>query len=140
MVVQRTLVIIKPDGVSRGLIGEIISRIERKGLRIVALKMMKLSVKDAEEIYAVHRGKFFFKELIEFMTSGPIVAMIVEGDEAVKVMRIMVGSTDGRVASPGTIRGDYALSPSQNVVHASDSLEAAEREIGVLFREDEICS
>lgn len=135
---ERTLVLIKPDGVRRGLIGEIISRFERKGLKIKALKMLRLTREKAEEFYSVHRGKPFFESLIEFMTSGPIIAMILEGDMAISVVRRMIGPTDGREAPPGTIRGDYSLSKSQNVVHASDSPESAVREIRVIFKDDEI--
>ncbi|ADI32724.1 nucleoside-diphosphate kinase [Staphylothermus hellenicus] len=138
MSIERTLVLIKPDGVRRGLIGEIISRFERKGLKIKALKMLWLTRDKAEEFYSVHRGKPFFESLIEFMTSGPIIAMVLEGDMAISVVRKMIGPTDGREAPPGTIRGDYSLSKSQNVVHASDSPESAVREIGVIFKDDEI--
>lgn len=136
--VQRTLVLVKPDGVRRGLIGEVIRRFERKGLKIRALKMVWLSREKAEEFYSVHRGKHFFNDLIEFITSGPIVAMVLEGDEAINVVRLMIGATDGRKAQPGTIRGDFALSIQDNVVHASDSEESFEREFKVLFTEDEV--
>ena len=112
MGIERTLVVIKPDGVEKGLIGEIISRFERKGFEIKALKMFKFTREQAEEFYKVHKGKNFFNDLIEFITSGPVVAMILEGDSAVKVVRLMIGPTDGREAPPGTIRGDYALSKS----------------------------
>ncbi len=138
MAVQRTFVMIKPDGVRRGLIGEIIARFERKGLKIKALKMKKLTREEAERLYDVHKGKPFFEELIEFVTSAPVVGMVLEGDEAVSVVRLMVGATDGRKAQPGTIRGDYALSIGENVIHASDSPERAEYEIKVFFRDDEI--
>lgn len=135
---ERTLVLIKPDGVRRRLIGEIISRFEKKGLKIKALKMLWLTREKAEEFYSVHKGKPFFESLIEFMTSGPIIAMVLEGDKAISVVRLMIGPTDGREAAPGTIRGDYALSKSENIVHASDSPESAEREIRVIFSEEEI--
>ena len=140
MVKQRTYVMIKPDGVKRGLIGEIIRRIENKGLRIVALKMLRLSREKAEELYSVHRGKPFFESLIEFVTSGPVVAMIVEGEEAVSVMRTLIGPTDGREAPPGTIRGDFALSVQENIIHAADSVESAEREMWIVFSKDEVVS
>ena len=140
MVVQRTYVMIKPDGVKRGLIGEIIRRIENKGLRIIALKMLRLSREKAEELYSVHRGKPFFESLIEFVTSGPVVAMIVEGEEAVNVMRTLIGPTDGRKAPPGTIRGDFALSVQENIIHAADSVESAEREMWIVFSKDEVVS
>jgi len=135
---ERTLVLIKPDGVRRGLIGEIISRFEKKGLKIKALKMLWLTREKAEEFYSVHKGKPFFESLIKFMTSGPIIAMVLEGDKAISVVRLMIGPTDGREAPPGTIRGDYALSKQENVVHASDSPESAEREIRVIFNDEEI--
>ncbi len=138
MTVERTLVLVKPDGVKRGLIGEIISRFERKGLKIKALKMMWFTKSKAEEFYSVHKDKPFFESLIKFMTSGPIVAMILEGDSAISVVRLLIGTTDGRKAPTGTIRGDYALSIQENVVHASDSLESAKREIDVVFSKDEI--
>ena len=138
MPVERTLVMVKPDGVRRGLVGEIISRFERKGFRIAGLKMLKMSRDLAEKFYSVHKGKPFFDALIEFITSGPVVAMVIEGDSAVKVARLMIGSTDGREALPGTIRGDYALSKTENVVHASDSVESANYEIGLLFSKEEL--
>ncbi len=137
MAIERTLVLIKPDGVRRGLIGEVISRFERKGLKIVAMKMLRMSTEKAMEFYSVHKDKPFFHDLVEFMTSGPIVAMILEGDSAISVVRLMIGATDGRKAEPGTIRGDYALSVQENVVHASDSLESFERESKVIFSDED---
>jgi nucleoside-diphosphate kinase len=138
MAVERTLVLVKPDGVRRGLVGEIISRFERKGFKIKALKMLWMTREQAEEFYKVHKGKPFFEELVEFITSGPIVAMVLEGDSAISVVRLMIGATDGRKAAPGTIRGDFALSIGENVVHASDSPESFEHEFRVVFREDEV--
>ncbi|MCE4603573.1 MAG: nucleoside-diphosphate kinase [Aeropyrum sp.] len=138
MAIERTLLLVKPDGVERRLIGEVISRVERKGLKILALKMLKLDREKAEEFYSVHKDKPFFNELVDFITSGPIVAMIVEGEEAVSVVRIMIGQTDGRKAQPGTIRGDYSLDIMKNIVHASDSVESFEREYKVVFSDDEI--
>lgn len=135
---ERTLVVVKPDGVRRGLVGEIIARFERKGFRIVALKMLRMSREQAEEFYSVHRGKPFFEELVSFASSGPVVAMIIEGDSAISVARQMIGATDGRKAAPGTIRGDYSLSVLENVVHASDSPESFEKERRVLFSDAEI--
>lgn len=135
--IERTLVLVKPDGVRRGLIGEVISRFERKGFRIVALKMTRMSREKAMDFYSVHKDKPFFKDLVEFMTSGPIVAMILEGDSAVSVVREIIGATDGRKASPGTIRGDFALSIQENVVHASDSPESFERESKVIFSDED---
>lgn len=130
---QITLLIIKPDAVRRGLIGEVLRRIEAKGLRILNIRMVKLKKVCAEKLYDIHRGKEFFKPLIEFMTSGPIVAVIVKGDEAVNVVRILVGPTDGRKAPPGTIRGDFSLSVRENVVHAADSEDRAKYEISIVF-------
>ncbi len=135
MAVERTLVLVKPNGVARGLIGEIVARYERRGLRISALKMLQVSRQLAEEHYAEHVGKPFFGELVSFITSGPIVAMVVEGLSAVQVVRDMNGATDPLKAAPGTIRGDYALDMGENVVHGSDSVESAEREIALYFRE-----
>ncbi len=136
--IERTLIVVKPDGVKRGLVGEVISRFERKGFKIKALKMLWMSREQAERFYSVHRDKPFFKDLVDFVTSGPVVAMIIEGDEAISVARIMIGATDGRKAQPGTIRGDFALSIQENVVHASDSKESFEREYRILFSENEI--
>lgn len=135
---ERTLVIVKPDGVRRGLVGEILSRFEKKGFKIRGLKMVKLDVEQAEKLYDVHRERGFFRELINHMTSGPVVAAVLEGSDAVNVVRLMIGSTDGRVAQPGTIRGDYSLSIMENIVHAADSRERAEYEISIIFRSEEI--
>ncbi|MCI4456415.1 MAG: nucleoside-diphosphate kinase [Sulfolobus sp.] len=138
MAVQRTFVMIKPDGVRRGLIGEIISRFERRGMKIVAMKMVKMDRALAERLYEEHKGKSFFEELISYVTSGPVVTMVIEADEAVSVVRKMIGATDPKEALPGTIRGDYALSKAENVIHASDSPEKASREISIFFKENEI--
>lgn len=135
---ERTFVMVKPDGVQRGLVGEIISRLEKKGLKIVALKMLNIEDGLAREHYAEHVEKPFFQSLIEYITSGPVVAMVVEGKEAVKVVRTLVGATNPIEAQPGTIRGDYGLDIGRNVVHASDSLESAEREISLFFDAEEI--
>ncbi|MFN3268182.1 MAG: nucleoside-diphosphate kinase, partial [Zestosphaera sp.] len=131
----RTIVIVKPDGVKRGLIGEVIKRIENKDLKITRLRMIYPTIECIEQLYDVHKGKPFYEDLVKFMSSGPIVAMVVEGDEAVKVVRNLIGSTDGREALPGTIRGDYALSIRENIVHAADSTERAEYEIKTVFSE-----
>ena len=138
MAVEKTFVMIKPDAVKRGLIGEVISRFERKGLKIKALKMVKLTREKAEQLYSVHRDKPFFNDLVEFVTSGPVVAMVLEGDSAISVVRLLIGSTDARKAAPGTIRGDFALDIQENVVHASDSPESFEREFRVFFSPEEI--
>ncbi len=138
--IERTLVLVKPDGVRRGLIGEVISRFERKGFRIVAMKMLKMTNEQAAQFYSVHADKPFYKDLVKFMTSGPIVAMIIEGESAISVVRNMIGSTDGRKAAPGTIRGDFSLSVQENVVHASDSPESYEREYRVIFSPEDFVS
>jgi nucleoside-diphosphate kinase len=140
MPLERTLVVVKPDGVRRGLVGEVISRFERKGFRLKALKMTWMTREQAEQFYEVHRGKPFYEELVKFVTSGPVVAMIVEGESAISVARIMIGVTDGRKAQPGTIRGDYSLSILENIVHASDSEESFYREYKVLFSDLEVVS
>ena len=135
---ERTFVMIKPDGVQRCLIGEIISRLERKGLKIVAMKMMKVERDLAERHYEEHREKPFFESLVSYITSGPVVAMVVEGKNAVKVVRNLVGATNPVEASPGTIRGDFGMEIGRNVIHASDSKESAEREISLFFKPEEI--
>jgi len=135
---ERTLLFLKPDGVMRGLIGEITSRIERKCLIISAVKLVWLTRKQAEEFYAVHKGKPFFEALVEHVTSGPILAMVVSGPDAIKVVRSLVGKTNPFEASPGTIRGDFGLDLTKNVVHASDSQQNAEKEISFFFQPREI--
>ena len=137
---QRTLVLVKPDGVQRGLAGEIISRLERKGLKITALKMLQMDRAMAERHYDVHRGKPFFSSLVEFITSSPVVAAVVEGKEAVEVVRRMMGETDPLKSAPGTIRGDFGLELEQNLIHGSDSEENAQKEIATFFSEKEILS
>ncbi len=135
---ERTLVFLKPEAVMRGLIGEIISRIERKGFTIAAMKLLQTTRKQAEKIYEVHKGKNFYEPLIVHVTSGPILAMVIEGPNAVSVLRNMIGKTNPVEAQSGTIRGDFALNVRKNMIHASDSLENAKREIGIFFRFDEI--
>lgn len=130
---ERTLVLIKPDAVRRGLVGEIIARFERKGLAIDALVLRELDAALADQHYAEHADKPFYPPLKEFMTSGNLVAAIISGDQAISVVRALVGATDGRAAAAGTIRGDYSLSNRENLVHASDSPESAEREIKLWF-------
>ena len=132
---ERTLVLIKPDAVRRGFIGEIISRFERKGLAIDAMVLREMSAELADAHYAEHLQKAFYPPLKEFMTGGPLVAMILSGDRAIDVVRMIAGATDGRVAAPGTIRGDLSLSNRDNLVHASDSAESAKREIALWFPE-----
>jgi nucleoside-diphosphate kinase len=130
---QRTLVLLKPDAVRRGLVGEVVSRFEAKGLSIAALELRTIDGDKADEHYADHVEKDFYPPLREFVTSGPLVAMVLEGDEAIEVVRALNGATDGRKAAPGTIRGDLSLSNRENLVHGSDSPESAEREIKIWF-------
>lgn len=137
---ERTLVILKPDALKRRLVGRIIARFEDKGLRIVAMKLMWVSRDLAERHYAEHRGKNFFPELVSFITSAPIVAMVVEGEGAIGAVRRLMGKTDPKEAEPGTIRGDFGLFLTQNLIHGSDSLETAAREISLFFGEEEILS
>jgi nucleoside-diphosphate kinase len=132
---ERTLVLIKPDGVRRGLTGAVISRIERKGLKIVALELRTLSAETASSHYAEHVGKPFFGSVVDFITSGPLVALVAEGPRAVEAFRGLAGATDPVKAAPGTIRGDHALEIGENIVHGSDSPESAEREIKIFFPE-----
>ena len=130
---ERTLILVKPDAFSRGLTGEVIARFERKGLRIVALKHMQVERSLAEQHYAEHSEKPFFGELVEFITGGPLVAMVLEGYEAIKAARQVIGATNPLEASPGSIRGDYALEVQTNLVHGSDGPESSAREIGLFF-------
>lgn len=130
---ERTLVLVKPDGVRRGLIGDVISRVERKSLRIVAMELRSLDRDTAQIHYAEHSEKPFFGSLVEFITSGPVVAIVVEGPRAVEALRALAGATDPVKASPGTIRGDHGLEVEQNIVHGSDSRDSADREIKIFF-------
>jgi len=138
MSMQRTVVLVKPDGLQRGLIGEIIHRFERKGLKLIGLKMMRLNDDILDIWYAHHKEKSFFKDLKAFMTWTPIVAMVWEGQEAVSAVRKIVGVTKGYEAEAGSIRGDFAMSGSQNLIHASDELGNAEREIELIFAPEEL--
>ena len=135
---QRTLVIVKPDGVRRRLVGEILARFERKGLEIVACRMMRIDTPLAERHYEIHKGRPFYPGLIRFMTSGAVVLAVVQGVAAVKVVRKMVGATFGPEAEPGTIRGDFGMSRAFNLIHASDSPETAEREVSLFFSPQEV--
>jgi nucleoside-diphosphate kinase len=130
---ERTLVLIKPDGVRRGLTGEVLARIERKGLRIAAMDLRTVGKDLAETHYAEHVGKPFYGSLVEFITSGPLVALVAEGPRAIEAFRALAGATDPVKAGPGTIRGDYALEVQDNIVHGSDSPDSAEREIKIFF-------
>ena len=133
MATERTLVLVKPDGVRRGLAGEVIGRLERKGLTLVAMELRNLDREVAEEHYAEHAERPFFGELVEFITGGPLVALVVEGPNAVAATRRLMGVTNPVEATPGSIRGDYALEIGQNLVHGSDSPDSAKREIGIFF-------
>ena len=135
---QQTLILLKPDAVQRRLVGEITRRFERKGLRLVGLKLVQAGRELAEKHYAVHKGKSFYESLLSFLTSGPTVAMVWEGREAVAVGRNLMGVTDGAKAPPGTVRGDFALSVQNNLVHGSDSEESARREIALWFTPEEL--
>lgn len=137
-VVERTFIMIKPDGVQRGLIGEIISRFEKKGLKLVAAKFQQLTLEQAEKHYAEHKGKSFYEPLLQFITSGPVMAMVWSGDNVIALTRAIIGKTDAVEAYPGTIRSDFAVHTRLNLVHGSDSVENAEREIAIYFTEAEV--
>ncbi|RUS48176.1 nucleoside-diphosphate kinase [Cohnella sp. AR92] len=137
---ERTYLMVKPDGVQRGLIGEIVGRLERKGLTLVGAKLMRVTDEQAKRHYAEHEGKDFYNRLMTFITSGPVFAMVWQGDQAVSAARQLIGKTNGLEAAPGTIRGDYALHTNYNLIHGSDSVESAEREIGIFFQESELVS
>jgi nucleoside-diphosphate kinase len=132
---ERTLALVKPDGVARGLVGEVLGRIERKGLQLVALELRTLDRQTAETHYAEHAGKSFFPSLVDFITSGPIVAAVLEGPDAIVAWRTLMGATNPVAAAPGTIRGDLATVTQQNISHGSDSPESAAREIALFFPE-----
>ncbi len=138
MATERTLIIFKPDAVQRRLCGRLLTRIEERGLQIVGLKMLHVTQELAREHYAEHVEKPFYPLLEEFITASPVIALVVQGPEAIRVMRDMMGATNGRDSAPGTIRGDYGLSRQMNLVHGSDGPEAAAREIGIYFRDDEL--
>ncbi|MGC9529145.1 MAG: nucleoside-diphosphate kinase [Candidatus Bipolaricaulaceae bacterium] len=135
---ERTLVLLKPDALQRRLVGKIIARLEEKGLKIVGMKLMQISSELARRHYAEHREKPFFSELVSFITSAPVVAMVVEGDGAIETVRKLMGRTNPREAAPGTVRGDFGLSITQNLVHGSDSPASAEREVPLFFAEQEL--
>ena len=135
---ERTFVMVKPDGVQRGLVGKILSRIEKKGFKIVAMKLTRMPVEKAKEHYAEHVGKKFYQDLVDFITSGPSVSLVVEGRGAIAAMRKMNGATNPAEAAPGTLRGDYAIETGRNVVHGSDSVTSAAREISLHFSESEV--
>ncbi|HLQ13470.1 MAG TPA: nucleoside-diphosphate kinase [Steroidobacteraceae bacterium] len=139
MALERTLSIVKPDGVARNLIGEVYRRFEQAGLRIVAARMLQLSTAQAEAFYAVHRERPFYRDLVRYMSSGPVIAQVLEGDDAIARNRDIMGATDPKQAAPGTIRADLAQSIEANVVHGSDAAETAMREIGFFFSGTELC-
>jgi nucleoside-diphosphate kinase len=140
MTVERTLSIVKPDGVRKNVIGEVYRRFEKSGLAIVAARMTRLSTAQAEAFYAIHRERPFFRDLVAFMTSGPVMVQVLEGADAVAKNREIMGATDPRKAAPGTIRADLASSIDQNVVHGSDSVENAAIEVAFFFAQSEICA
>ncbi|ABM62556.1 nucleoside-diphosphate kinase [Halorhodospira halophila] len=140
MAVERTLSIIKPDAVAQNAIGEILARFERSGLRVVAARMVRLSTEQAESFYAVHKERPFFNDLVGFMTSGPVMVQVLEGEDAIRKNREIMGATNPKEAAAGTLRHDFAESIDANAVHGSDSPETAENEIEFFFKADEICS
>ncbi|MGA7678386.1 MAG: nucleoside-diphosphate kinase [Dehalococcoidia bacterium] len=137
---ERSLVLIKPDAMQRGMAGTIISRLERRGLKIAAMKMLQMDKALAQRHYAVHQGKAFFNDLVDFITSSPIIAAVFEGEKAIDAVRQTMGATDPVKASPGSIRGDFGLDIQQNLVHGSDSAENAEKEISLFFKPEELLS
>lgn len=139
MVIEQTLSIIKPDGVGKNICGDVISRLEKKGLKLVAAKMMQLDKTKAEGFYAVHKERPFFKDLVSFMISGPVLVMVLEGESAIAKNREIMGATDPSQAAPGTIRADFAKTIDENVVHGSDGLDTAKFEISYFFNPEELC-
>lgn len=137
---ERTLIIFKPDAMNRNLVGRILTRFEEKGLRMAALKLQKSPQSQVEQHYAVHKEKPFYGSLVEFMTAGPVILAVLEGPDAIAVVRNLLGATNGAKAAPGTIRGDFGLDQQYNLVHASDSPETAQKEIALFFKLDEIVS
>ena len=140
MNMERTYLMVKPDGVQRGLCGEIVSRFEKKGLKLIAMKLMVIPKETAENHYGEHKGKKFYDSLISYITSGPVLAMVWEGENAVSICRNMMGKTNPAESAPGTIRGDYAMVTGLNIIHGSDSVESAEREIKIFFKPEELVS
>ena len=135
---EKTLVLVKPDGVAKGVCGDIISRFERRGLKIVGLKLLNIGAEQAEDHYKEHRGKHFYCHLVAFIMSGPVLAMVISGENAVKIVRTMIGPTNPALAAPGTIRGDFGIIMEKNIIHGSDSISSAEREIDIFFNKDEL--
>lgn len=137
---EKTFVMVKPDGVQRGLIGDIVNRFESKGYQLVGGKLMNISQELAEQHYGEHKERPFFGELVDFITSGPVFAMVWEGENVISTSRLMMGATNPKESAPGTIRGDFAVTVGKNIIHGSDSLESAQREIGFFFKEEELTS
>jgi nucleoside-diphosphate kinase len=135
---EQTLVLVKPDGVQRGLIGQIITRLERRGLKLIGMKFMQVSTELASTHYEAHVGKPFYEGLVNYITSSPIVAMVWEGKDAIQIVRTTMGATNAAVAVPGTIRGDFAVEIGRNLVHGSDGLESAAREVSLFFKPEEL--
>lgn len=135
---EKTFIMVKPDGVQRGLIGDIVRRFEQKGFKLVGAKLMQISEQLAEQHYAEHKERPFFGELVEFITSGPVFAMVWEGEDVINISRTMIGATKPEEATPGSIRGDYAVTVGKNIIHGSDSAASAEREINLFFTKEEL--
>ena len=137
---EKTFIMVKPDGVQRALIGEIINRFEQKGFKLAGAKLMQISNELAKEHYGEHKERPFFGELVEFITSGPVFAMVWEGEDVIKTSRLMIGATNPQEANPGSIRGDFAITVGKNIIHGSDSAESAKREINLFFNDNELVS
>ncbi|TQR19776.1 nucleoside-diphosphate kinase [Psychrobacillus vulpis] len=135
---EKTFLMVKPDGVQRNLIGEIVSRFEKKGYQLVGAKLMQIPTELAEQHYGEHKERPFFGELVDFITSGPVFAMVWEGENVISTARLMMGATNPKESAPGTIRGDFAVTVGKNIIHGSDSPESAEREIGLFFKQEEL--
>lgn len=135
---EKTLIIIKPDGIQRQLVGRIISRFEEKGLKIIGLKLIKVSLRQAEELYAIHRKKSFYKGLVKFITASPVVVLVLEAVDVISICRKLIGATMGPDAEPGTIRGDFGSGTTYNLIHASDSQDATQKEIPIFFKDTEL--
>ena len=137
---EKTFLMVKPDGVQRNLIGEIVGRFEAKGFQLVGAKLMQIPTELAEQHYGEHKERPFFGELVEFITSGPVFAMVWEGENVISTARLLVGATNPKESAPGTIRGDFAVTVGKNIIHGSDAPESAEREIGLFFKQEELVS
>ncbi|NLE03586.1 MAG: nucleoside-diphosphate kinase [Crenarchaeota archaeon] len=137
---EQTFIMLKPTTVARSIVGKVLSRIEDKGLKIVGLKMLQMTKEKANRLYAVHKEKPFYPSLVEYIMSGPIIAMVIEGEDAVTIVRKLIGKTNPKEAEPGTIRGDYAITMTKNAIHASDSAENAKAEMSIFFESEEICA